>query len=569
MHLKKSFYRIPFLALLLLTSAQAAHAHFIWLAPAPESNQDSQTQSDSKPQTMNVYFSESPEAGEPELLERLKNLQAWRVDSQSTVHAIQPTVQPESIQLNPTSLPDDGYSGLVVASLEYGVMQRDAEPFRLVYVAKSGPEAPADVWSKPLPTDLVPLDLQLVFKHGNLEVTATRSGEPAAECEVKLQGPIESSDADSDPLTGITDADGKFTFTLQHAGRYGVRVRHEDPTAGKLGDKPYAMTKTYATATIDVPRAHIATTFDEQFRLADLPTTLTSFGAAMIDQNVYVYGGTTGGAHNYYKGVQSGDLRRLRVQSDDSSVAQWETISTGPELQGLAMVSNQGKLYRLGGFEAKNAQGDEDDLWSTASVACFDPATKTWTNMPPLPEPRSSFDAAVIDRTIYVAGGWSMQGDAPRKWHTTAWKLDLSAASPQWQPLAAQPFERRAVAVATFDGKLYVIGGISSGDDTVNDVEIYDPASDQWTKGPSLIGDDRLTGFGTSAFALGEHLYVTGLPGTVQRLGKNAEQWEAIGQLPTPRFFHRMLPLENQRMILIGGSNMAGRVTKCDVLMLP
>ncbi len=70
-----------------------------------------------------------------------------------------------------------------------------------------------------------------------------------------------------------------------------------------------------------------------------------------------------------------------------------------------------------------------------------------------MPEPRSSFDAAIIDHTIYVIGGWSMQGDAPRVWHETAWKLDLQSKKPSWLAIAKQPFERRALAVAAFGGK--------------------------------------------------------------------------------------------------------------------
>ncbi len=161
-----------------------------------------------------------------------------------------------------------------------------------------------------------------------------------------------------------------------------------------------------------------------------------------------------------------------------------------------------------------------------------------------------------------------MQGDDPRVWHETAWKLDLNSDKPNWLAIAKQPFERRALAVASFAGKLYAIGGISSGDDTVTDVEIYDPVTDSWASGPALVGEERLTGFGTSAFAAGDHLYVTGVTGAVQRLAKDATAWEVVGHLSTPRFFHRMLPIDSKRMLLIGGSNMTGRVTKCDVLKL-
>jgi streptogramin lyase len=46
------------------------------------------------------------------------------------------------------------------------------------------------------------------------------------------------------------------------------------------------------------------------------------------------------------------------------------------------------------------------------SPACarFDPATKSWEELPPLPEPRSSHDVVVIDNQVIVVGGWALDG---------------------------------------------------------------------------------------------------------------------------------------------------------------
>ena len=138
------------------------------------------------------------------------------------------------------------------------------------------------------------------------------------------------------------------------------------------------------------------------------------------------------------------------------------------------MVPYGSDVIRIGGFTAKNKEGEDHDLWSQANVDCFDPATGKWTAMAPLPEPRSSFDAAVLGDTIYVVGGWSMQGDSDSKWHTTAYALDLSAEEPQWKALPKPPFVRRALSLAAFEGKIYAIGGMQQKGGPTTRTDIFD-----------------------------------------------------------------------------------------------
>ncbi|MEX0820470.1 MAG: hypothetical protein WD070_12790, partial [Pirellulaceae bacterium] len=225
-------------------------------------------------------------------------------------------------------------------------------------------------------------------------------------------------------------------------------------------------------------------------RLAPLPVTITSFGGAIADGHVYVYGGNLGSAHSYSNDGQNKTLYRLSLDS-----GKWEEVAQGPPLQGLAMVAHDGRLIRLGGFTARNAEGEEHDLWSRDDVALFNPAADSpeWQKLPSLPEPRSSFDAAVLGNHVYVIGGWAMAGrDGERVWHDTAWKMDLSADSPSWEPIASPSWQRRALAVAAHDGKIFAIGGMDSGGDTTTATEVYDPATDRWSTGPDLADDEPI-----------------------------------------------------------------------------
>lgn len=298
----------------------------------------------------------------------------------------------------------------------------------------------------------------------------------------------------------------------------------------------------------------------EEFAMLSQP--VTSFGAAICDGSLYLYGGHIGQAHSYSLEEQGHTLKRLNLTTKE-----WETVIEGPHLQGLALVAHDGKLYRLGGFTARNTKGEEDDLWSQSDVAGFDPEDDAWTALPSLPEPRSSFDATVLGDAIYVVGGWSLRGRAEPHWHTTAWKMDLTRQQLQWQPLPSPPFERRALAVADHDGKLYAIGGMQHEGGPTRRVDVFDPATSEWSQGPDLLGDEGMAGFGAAACDAGGRLYVSTITGDLQRLSADGAHWELVGNTPTARFFHQMLALDEDHLLVVGGANMeSGKFEEIEVL---
>jgi hypothetical protein len=295
-----------------------------------------------------------------------------------------------------------------------------------------------------------------------------------------------------------------------------------------------------------------------------IPEAVTSFGAAISDDALYLYGGHTGGAHEYYTEAQAHTLWRLNLKKPTA----WESLGTGPRLQGLAMVAHAGKLYRLGGFTAKNREGEAKDLWSQDGVACFDPATKQWHDLPPLPEPRSSFDAAVLGNKIYVMGGWSLQGGSELSWLQTAHVLDLGKQPLQWQTLPKPPFQRRALSVAALGDKVFAIGGMQRSGGPSTRVDLFDTESQTWSVGPSLIGEG-MEGFGSSSFAIGGNLYVTTYSGALQRLAADGKSWTTLKRLSRDRFFHRLLPLSDHQLLSVGGASMtSGKFDELDVITI-
>jgi outer membrane protein assembly factor BamB len=287
-----------------------------------------------------------------------------------------------------------------------------------------------------------------------------------------------------------------------------------------------------------------------------LPKAITSFGAAVLGDAVYVYGGHHGKAHHYYDLGQSGELLRLKLKDAATSKdAKWEVISTGPRLQGHALVAHGDSLCRVGGFEARNKETEEQNLWSVPDFVRFDLQTGKWHPMPPMPSSRSSFDAVVANGVLYVAGGWSMQGGKESAWQETALAFDFTAESPQWRELPKPPFQRRALALGTLNDKVYAIGGMLPEGKITRRTAIYDPAQKAWSEGPELPGED-MEGFGASCCALGDRLYVSTSSGKLLKLSQDGKSWENVQQLPDGRFFHRMLPVSDHQLILIGGASM-------------
>ncbi len=300
--------------------------------------------------------------------------------------------------------------------------------------------------------------------------------------------------------------------------------------------------------------------------LPPIPQPATSFGASIADGWLYVYGGNTGKAHEFHRDSVTGDFFRIQIPAGTA----WEKLPGGLGLLSSSVVSYEGKIIRLGGMNARNEKGARNDLHSTDEVMRFDPATQTWEPLPKLPEPRSSHDAAIFGHTLYVGGGWKLSGDdgegVHSKWHETLLTLDLRAPEKGWQS-QPQPFQRRALATVAQGGKIWFIGGMDGNDEPSRAIDWFEPASGKWGKGPDLP-DGAMAGFGIAAVEQGGKLYVSPLSGTVSTLSDDGAKWVEATKLNPARFFHRLLPLADGRLVAVGGSNRKGQVREVELVSL-
>lgn len=300
----------------------------------------------------------------------------------------------------------------------------------------------------------------------------------------------------------------------------------------------------------------------EVARISPLPMAVASFGAAVAEDHLYVYGGHVGRTHHHSIENLNHNFQRLSLVDPKAS---WEDLGEVLGLQGLALVPSGDQVCRVGGLSAHNqTTEDSEDLYSVDTVACYDPQARSWQELPPLPRPRSSHDAFILDGKIYVAGGWQLRGkDEEPLWAETLDVLDLASSEPAWESVP-QPFRRRALAVAVADDRFFVLGGLTE-EGTSRRVDVYDPATGEWTEGPHVpCSAQGLQAFGASAYGVGDEVYVSTADGIVHALDTATDRWRRdLGKLEAPRFFHRLVAHDGE-LFFVGGSASGGHIAEIE-----
>lgn len=547
------------LAALLAGAGQAA-AHFIFVVPDPGGNAAS------------VVFSETLEADEDVDVSAIGGAALFlrHGDGTEAKLALPGAAEGHAYKLE---LPGEGFR-LVRGSLVFGVQKRgQAPPFLLTYHPKAivggDPFNPAATLGKDAVAEIVPAG-----KPGALTFRVLLAGQPLAGAKVIVIRP------DGKEQEVATAGDGQTPPFTGH-GRYGVWARCEEARAGTHEGKAYEQVRHYPTLVVDVASApagsparaaggaharHAAhgaeatrpgAIIDTVPHLyGKLPEATSSFGATACDGWLYVYGGHIAPTHHYDTQAVSGRFHRIRLDAAPDAARAWESLPGGPALQGMNTVAHGGKVYRVGGMRPLNAPGDDVDNRSVADVARFDPAAGQWSDLPPLPAPRSSHDVVALGDKLFVVGGWTMDGEAGNHWPDSMLVLDLAGSEPAWTSLP-QPFQRRALIAAVHRGKLYAIGGFDPHDKPSRRVDIYDPASGAWSSGPELPGKPR-NGFAPAACTADGRLYVSVADGTLYRLddangGNPAAAWQPVART-TPRIVHRLVPHAGTILVLGGAA---------------
>lgn len=209
--------------------------------------------------------------------------------------------------------------------------------------------------------------------------------------------------------------------------------------------------------------------------------------------------------------------------------------------QEVAVAAGNGRLYLIGGIA-----GDASIL---ASVEEFDPATRAWRFVAPLPRPRHHAAAVALGDSIYVIGGFATLAFDPQR---SVYRYDTT--SDFWTEVAPLPSPRGALAAAAIDGKIYAVGGVPGG----TGLHVYDPATNSWSALASMpTRREHL-----AAAAVEGMLYVaggrfTGNTSAFERYDPVSGTWAILPPLPTARGGLAAAVLEGRIYVFGGEGNVA------------
>ena len=531
--------------------AAQCQAHFLWVKSVTV---------DGQPQGL-LFFGESPADETYHFPEKLAKIKLWSrsADGKQSEVATKGIDTEDRVGLI-GPLKDDK-SPVLQTSQQYGIYGTALLKYHAKHVRGKTPEEINGAGtSKELKLEIVPKE-----KGDEVELTVLWDGKPLAGAEVTiLRG-------DQDPAEQKSDKEGRVTFKPEGGGVVGVLANTmEKDQAGELDGKPYKGVMHYASLTFELPGKEGVAKKDAPAKeekaapaadssaavLPPLPEPVASFGAVVADGWLYVYGGHIGDEHQHSAANLSKHFRRIQLDGGK----EWEELPMETALQGFPLVAHGGKVYRVGGLNMLNPTlKDKEDLHSSAEFSEFDPTTKKWTALAPLPAARSSHNGVVIGDKLYVVGGWNLNGKSPGKWEPDALVYDFTKPSDGWQKLPVPEFKRRALAAGFWQGKLFAIGGMDEKGKPSTRVDFFDPQTGKWTEGPKLPGAGMKAGFGLSAWNLDGKLYFCGLRGVLCRLNDTGSAWEEAGQTEE-RFFHQLVPAPHGGLMVVGGASMEGHL---------
>jgi N-acetylneuraminic acid mutarotase len=168
----------------------------------------------------------------------------------------------------------------------------------------------------------------------------------------------------------------------------------------------------------------------------------------------------------------------------DPATDNWtaKTPMPTPRIGSFGIAACQDKIYVIGGEdEALSWKGHY--FLSTNEV--YDPLTDTWETKEPMPTSRRYVEANVVNGKIYVVGGMTSEDENRRYLNYTALNEVYDPATDSWITKQAAPIAVARHASAVVDNKIYIMGGTDASQQLLSN-QIYDVETDMWSLGASL-----------------------------------------------------------------------------------
>jgi N-acetylneuraminic acid mutarotase len=169
-------------------------------------------------------------------------------------------------------------------------------------------------------------------------------------------------------------------------------------------------------------------------QLAPMPDARAAAAAAIARGKLYVLGGVDGRR----------GLARVAFALD-LKTGRWSRLPGPAPREHLAAAASGGRVYALAGRSA----GIDTN---TGRFEAYDPSTRRWTALAPVPQARGGTGAALVGGRIVSIGGERPQGTIPSVY---AYELKRRA----WRRLPDLPSPRHGLGVVGYRGSVYAVAG--------------------------------------------------------------------------------------------------------------
>ncbi len=200
------------------------------------------------------------------------------------------------------------------------------------------------------------------------------------------------------------------------------------------------------------------------------------------------------------KGIYYGFLLAcFAFTTPGNQTGKWEVLKTTNSIKGRSecgFATVNGMLYLIGGDGP------------AAAVQVLNPVTKTWQKKAMAPVVLHHFQAVPLNNKIYVLDAFSDGGFPNQTPATNVYSYDVQQDKWQQEGAIADNRKRAGAGAAVYNGKLYLVAGITHGHSsgTNNMFDVYNPATSTWDSLPDAphIRDHAM------AVVVNDKLYVVG-----------------------------------------------------------
>ena len=214
-------------------------------------------------------------------------------------------------------------------------------------------------------------------------------------------------------------------------------------------------------------------------KLPNMPKERSQFAAASLGSTVFALGGST---KNYLHGTNSVVTYDLANGRNGS----WKTgtnMTTARRAAAAAVLDEF--IYVAGGMMWTGRT-----YYPLQTVERFKGGQSTWESIVDMNKGRSNFALIALEEwnIIVAAGGYIMaDGISGPSNSAEVFTPGGNDISDEWTDIADLNQSRRACAGAALYGKAYVSGGVDKDNNTLDSVEVYDPADPgKWLLAPKM-----------------------------------------------------------------------------------